>query len=163
MKRSKMKKYVVFAAALLLSGCAYLPDWDFSLSSLNPWAEDEQKTEKPVVTEQEVLPAAVNKYLWNASLEKLAFMKIETKNPQDGLIVTGWKVMAAAPNERFKISAEIICGELRADGLNIKVYREIKNGNNWRAVSSSPDLKTEVEQAIIKQAKILYINDSDKE
>lgn len=158
-----MKKYVVFAAALLLSGCAYLPDWDLSLNSLNPWAEEEQKAEEPAVTEQEALSASVNKYLWNASLQKLAFMKIETKNPQDGLIVTGWKTMAAAPDERFKISAEIVCGELRADGLDIKVYKEIKNGSGWRAVSSSPALKTEIEQAIIKQAKILYINDKDKE
>lgn len=163
-----MKKYFIFAAAVLLSGCASWSEWDFNWNSLNPWAEDkaaaaEEAKPAAAAKEQDVLPAEVNKYLWHASLEKLAFMGIEVQNPEDGLIVTGWKTMSAAQNERFKISAEILCGELRADGLDVKVYKEIKNGSGWRAVSPSPALKTEVEQAIIKQAKILYINDRNKE
>lgn len=159
-----MKKYLILAAATVLSGCSMWNDWDWNWNALNPWADDEaavQSAEEQTKTE---LPATVNKYLWQASLDKLAFMGIESRRPDAGQIITGWKTFPAAPNERFKIMAEINSGELRADALDIKVYKEAKTRRgNWIKTAPSDALTGELEQAVITQAKILYINDKNKE
>lgn len=162
-----MKKCLILAAAVWLSGCSTWQSWNFDWywNRLNPWHEDEQEAEKSAEKAKpaEQLPATVNKYLWQACVDKLSFMGIETKNPQEGLLVTKWTGLSAVPNERFKISAEVDGGELRADALDIKVYKEEKGSNGWVKTAASPALKIEVEQAVIKQAKILYINDKNNE
>lgn len=162
-----MKKSLILAAVVWLSGCSAWQSWNFDWdwNRLNPWHENTQEAEKSVekVKSAEQLPATVNKYLWQACVDKLSFMGIETRNPQEGRLITGWKSLTAAPSERFKIAAEVAGGELRADALDVKVYKEVKEGGNWVKKAASPALKIEIEQAIIKQAKILYINDKNKE
>ena len=161
-----MKKIFILGVVALLSGCTtwnnMTENWSWNWNALNPWAETEDSTELKA-EENEQTPVSVNKYLWQASLDKLAFMGISTENPQDGRIVTEWKSLPAAPSERFKIVAEIEGQELRADALDIKVYKEINGKNGWMRSAPSNALENEIEQAIISRAKILYINDDNKE
>ena len=152
-----MKKYFILAGAMLLSACSMWNNW--SLDSLNPWANNEQETAQ--APQQNILPENVNKYLWQASLDKLAFMGIVEENPEEGRIVTDWKVLPAAPNERFKFVAEIDGGELRADALDIKAYKEVKGKNGWVKTSPTSSFENEVGQAIVTRAKTLYIQDKE--
>ena len=157
-----MKKLMILVMAFVLSGCSMWNDWHWDWNSLNPWSEDE-----PVVTpekEESVdLPATVNKYLWMASLDKLAFMDIDSQNPQEGRIETNWKSPTGYSNERFKVVSEITDGELRADALKIKVYKEVNSKNGWRKAAPSTAFVSSIEQVIINQAKVLYINDKNKD
>ena len=153
-----MKNLWTLAMMAMLSGCSM---WnDLSWDSLNPWAESEDdiKVEEPTQAEK-VLPQNVNKYLWQASLDKLAVLVIETETPEDGCIISAWK--KSTDNERFKIVSEIDGGELRADALNVKVYKEVFRNNAWIKTAPSKSFENAVAQAIIKQAKILYMNDKD--
>ena len=155
-----MKKYLVLAAIMGLSGCSF---WNnLSWDVLNPWAENAEPTEHVApVAESEQLSVNVNKYLWQASLDKLAFMGIAEKNPQSGRIVTAWKILPSAPNERFKLVAEINSGELRADALDVKAYKEVRGQNGWFKATPSATFENEVGQAIITRAKVLYIQDKE--
>ncbi len=154
-----MKKYFVLMAVTMLSGCSY---WNnLSWDMLNPWSENDVSVESAET--QPALPANVNKYLWQAGLDKISFMEIVSENPQEGRIETAWKNLPSAPNERFKIVAEINDGELRADALHVKVYKEVKGKNGWTKTAPSSDFEKEIEQAIISRAKVLYIQDQDKE
>lgn len=158
-----MKKFLVFALAALLSGCSMWNDWhwDFHWRDLNPWADDEEQVSAVSEEKDEiVLPATVNKYLWKASLETLSFMGIASENPSEGRIITDWKTFAG---ERFKIVAKISSGELRADGLDVDVYKEVKARQAWVKTSPTKGFEGEVTQAIITKAKILYINDENKD
>ena len=158
-----MKKYFILAGALLLSGCSMWNSW--SWDSLNPWAGENEEEEEVVVqpSQQTTLPENVNKYLWQASLDKLDFMGIAEKNSEEGRIVTDWNVLPAAPNERFKFEVKIDGGELRADALDVKAYKEVKSKNGWVKTLPSSSFENEVGQAIITRAKTLYIQDQDKE
>ena len=142
-------------AVILLSGCSMWNNWHWDWSALNPWSKDKED----VVAQSVEEPQVVNKYLWQASLDKLSFMGIVSQNPQSGRIVTDWKMLPATPNERFKAIVEIDGTDLRADALNVKIYKEIKSNGDWVKTRPSVVFENEVGQAIITRAKILYIND----
>lgn len=156
-----MKKYFILAGAMLLSACSMWNNW--SLDSLNPWAAEEEEENVQETSQQAALPENVNKYLWQASLDKLAFMGIAEENSEEGRIVTDWKVLPSAPNERFKFVAEIDSGELRADALDIKAYKEVRGKDGWIKTMPTSSFENEVGQAIITRAKTLYIQDQNKE
>ena len=143
-----MKKHFssLLAAAFLLSGCSWL-------SALNPWAE-----EKPAAETREVVPEArgVNRYLWQASLEKMSKMPLLKSDLENGTIVSDWMVVNGVPDEKFKITVRILCPELRADGLKVNVSKMNRIGGEW--VQSQPDrrLAGEIEKIILKQASVLY-------
>ena len=150
-----MKNSFVLAVTILLSGCSVWNSWHWDWSALNPWSSDKND----VAVQELEQPQRVNKYLWQAALDKLSFMGIVSQNPQSGRIVTDWKTLSAVPNERFKAIVEIDGPDLRADALSIKMYKEIKNKNGWVKTRPSIVFENEVGQAIITRAKILYIND----
>lgn len=163
-----MKKHLILVTTFILSGCSMWQNW--SWNSLNPWS-DNQNTDvvaesqpEPEKETEVLLPENVNKYLWQASLDRLAVMGISAQTPEEGRIVTDWKVLPSAPKERFKIVAQVDGGELRADALDIKVYKELKNSNGqWVKVAPTAGFETQVGQAIITKAKVLYINDQDRD
>lgn len=145
-----MKKYMLLLAAAALSGCSM---WqNFSFDDLNPWAAETLPAEA-----QQKTKIAVNPYLWQAALDKLTFMGIKYQNAQNGQIMTEWKTYGT---ERFKVIAEVKGTEMRADALHVNVYKEIKGKSGWFKAVPGDGFRAEVENAIIKQAKVLYRNDN---
>ncbi len=141
-----MKKHLCILAAglVLLSGCSWI-------SALNPWSDNEEIS--PVEAEA-VLP--VNRYLWQASLDKLSALPLLSKDAGSGVIVSKWYGSAKAPNERFKIMVRVLCKELRADGLSVKVFKMEQVNGNWEKAMPDPLVAAEIESAILKQARVLY-------
>ena len=71
--------------------------------------------------------------------------------------------MASAPNEKIKIVAEISSGELRADALDVNVSKEIYVKGNWVRTAPASAFENAVEQAIVTRAKVLYVQDKNKD
>src|SRR5438874_8475199 len=69
----------------------------------------------------------VNSYLWRATLDTLAFMPLQSADPYGGVVITDWYVNPEAPGERFKCTVYILDARLRADGLNVAVFKQNKN------------------------------------
>ncbi len=101
----------------------------------------------------------VNSFLWRASLDTLAFMPLTSADPFGGVIITDWRSDPASPEERFKMTVYILDQQLRADGLRVAVFRQIRDSAGvWSDAAVNPDTGLKLENAILTRARQLRIN-----
>jgi hypothetical protein len=94
----------------------------------------------------------VNKYIWNASLDVLNFLPIQSVDPFTGVIVTGY---GTPPGGGRAYRATIYVQDPALDARSLKVALESRGGG-----SVSPDTVRAVEDAILTRARQLRIADS---
>lgn len=99
----------------------------------------------------------VNAYLWRASLDTLAFMPLQSADPFGGIIITDWYSDATSPTERFKATVYILDTRLRADALNVSIFRQTQVGGQWQDASVDPDTEIQIENAILTRARQLRL------
>jgi len=101
----------------------------------------------------------VNSYLWRATLDTLAFMPLSSADPYGGVIITDWYVNPEKPDERFKCTVYILDARLRADGLNVAVFKQSRDASGaWVDSASSPQTETDIENAILTRARQLRLS-----
>lgn len=101
---------------------------------------------------------AVNGYLWRASLDTMSFMPLSSADPFGGVIVTDWYIPPESQNERFKVQIYILDRQLRADGLRVTVFRQVRSGSgNWIDAAVKPETAADLENAILTRARQLRI------
>lgn len=101
---------------------------------------------------------SVNRYLWNASLDTLSFLPLQSTDPFGGVIITDWGTTKGKPNERVKVTARIISPDLRASALTVNVHRQIKDETgNWETASISEETVRQLEDSILQRARQLRI------
>jgi len=100
----------------------------------------------------------VNSYLWRASLDTLNFMPLQSADPFGGVIITDWYSASATPNERFKATVYILDTRLRADALNVSIFRQTNTGGQWTDASVDPDTEIQIENAILQRARELRLS-----
>ena len=101
----------------------------------------------------------VNAFLWRASLDTLDFMPLESADPKAGLIITEWYTHPEKPDERLKATVYILDTRLRADGLNVALFRQMYNGANWVDATIDPDTEIQLENRILSRARELKVGD----
>jgi hypothetical protein len=94
----------------------------------------------------------VNKYLWQASLEVLNFLPIESVDPFTGVIVTGYGV---PPGGGRAYRATIYVQDPALDARSLKVALQSRGGG-----PVSVETQRAVEDAILTRARQLRIRDS---
>ncbi len=98
----------------------------------------------------------VNAFLWRATLDTISFMPLASADPFGGVVLTDWHSPATAPNERFKLNVYILGQALRADGIRVAAFRQVKNQTNeWQAIEIDPKAVTDIENAILTRARQL--------
>ncbi len=100
----------------------------------------------------------VNSFLWRASLDTLNFMPLASADPFGGVIITDWYSDAAAPNERFKATVYILDTRLRADALNVSIFRQQQVNGQWVDATVDPDTEIQIENAILTRARQLRLS-----
>ena len=101
----------------------------------------------------------VNGYLWRATLDTLAFMPLQSADPYGGVVITDWYVNPEKPNERFKATVYILDSRLRADGLNVTVFKQVNDGaGNWSPAPTADQTPTDIENAILTKARQLRLS-----
>lgn len=93
----------------------------------------------------------VNKYLWQASLEVLNFLPIQSVDPFSGVIVTGY---GTPPGGGRAYKATVYIQDPALDARSLKVALESRGG------AVSPDTVRAVEDAILTRARQIRIRDS---
>lgn len=97
----------------------------------------------------------VNSYLWRATLDTLAFMPLASADPFGGVIITDWYSPPETPTERFKMTIYILDRQLRADGLKVAAFRQIRSGEQWADAAISAETTGNLENAILRRARQL--------
>ena len=101
----------------------------------------------------------VNSYLWRASLDTLAFMPLASADPYGGVINTDWYTNPEKPDERFKCTVYILDTRLRADGLTVTVFKQIKGADGaWTDSTTSNQTQVDFENAILTKARQLRLS-----
>lgn len=100
----------------------------------------------------------VNGYLWRATLDTLSFMPLASADPYGGVVITDWYVNPEKPDERFKATVYILDTRLRADGLNVTVFKQISDGaGGWTDAPTAAQTETDIENAILTRARQLHL------
>lgn len=94
---------------------------------------------------------AVNKYLWNASLDVLSFLPIQSVDPFTGVIVTGY---GTPPGGGRSYRATIKVSDPAMDARALKLSLQGPGG-----ASVAPGTVRAVEDAILTRARQLRIRD----
>ncbi len=100
----------------------------------------------------------VNSYLWRASLDTLNFMPLASADPFGGVIITDWYSDPTTPTERFKATVYILDTRLRADALNVSIFRQTQTGGAWSDATVDPDTEIQIENAILTRARQLRLS-----
>ncbi|MBI3420165.1 MAG: DUF3576 domain-containing protein [Proteobacteria bacterium] len=165
-----------FAALLLLAACAGVnreekfPDKDRESRyaygsavsekggfSLFGDRDDERK-------KRQATGIGVNGFLWRAALDTIAFMPIASADPFGGTVITDWYSTPAAPNERVKLNVFVLSRDLRADGVKVSVFRQVKEkSGNWADATAAADTASKLEDSILTRARQLRVKSLEDE
>ena len=107
--------------------------------------------------EQSQYSMAVNAFLWRASLDTLIFMPIDKSDPIGGVISTNWYSGPDISNERMKVFIYIKDRRLRADALEVSVFRQIKTNNVWQDAEVNSETSKLIENSILTKARELRL------
>ena len=146
---------VLGALALSVSGCGMMGARPAGASSggLIPHLGSKPAVNAPVAG------IGVNTYLWRASLDTIAFMPLASADPFGGVIITDWYVNPEKPDERFKTTVYILDTRLRADGLNVTVFKQTKDAAGaWVDAPVAGQTDTDIENAILTRARQLRLS-----
>ena len=95
---------------------------------------------------------SVNKYLWQASIEVLNFLPINSADPFSGIIVFG---KGKAPGSSQFYDATIYISDPALDARSLSVTVRSSNG------TVSSEAKREIERAILSRARQLRLKELD--
>ena len=101
----------------------------------------------------------VNSYLWRATLDTLAFMPLASADPWGGVVITDWYTNPEKPDERFKATVYILDARLRADALNVTVFKQVKDpAGSWVDSAVADQTATDIENSILTRARQLRLS-----
>ena len=144
--RSASVVATAFLASASLAACSHAPSAGFHLGGRNARSTSEATI-------------GVNGYLWRATLDTLAFMPLSSADPWGGTVITDWYANPEKPDERFKATVYILDTRLRADGLKVTVFKQLRDsGGAWVDSPSSDQTETDIENAILTRARQLRLS-----
>ena len=103
--------------------------------------------------------------MWRASVKLLEFTPFSNVDYSGGIIITDWfSNDETNQNESIKITVKFLSNEIRADGIDVLVYKRVclSNNNNCKINKVESDLSKEIKLAILKEATILKELDEEK-
>ena len=142
-----MRVLPALLCALVLAGCG---------GSSNDGTK-EMDTGTSIASGSGRMTLGVNSYLWHASLDTLSFLPLASADPFGGVIISEWYVAPTSPDERLKVTIYIMDRALRADGLKVVVFRQVRAGNAWQDAAPSADTAHKLEDSILTRARELRL------
>ncbi len=107
------------------------------------------------LTKKKEYDFASSNELWRASLDAIDFMPLINANYSGGIIITDWYSEQNSNNESVKISIRFLSNEIRADALDIKVFKKVCPKLNQCVITKTGDkLIKELAKNILKKAAV---------
>lgn len=99
----------------------------------------------------------VNAFLWRAALDTVSFMPLASADPFGGTILTDWYVPDESKGERFKLNVFIMSKQLRSDGIQVRVFKQVAQKKGWVDAPPSAEMARNLEDAILVRARQLRV------
>ena len=98
----------------------------------------------------------VNRFLWRAALDSVAFMPLASADPYGGVIITDWYAPPESPNERFKLTVQVSGKELRSTGVKVSVFKQKREEKGqWASAAVAKNTGIDLENVILARARDL--------
>jgi hypothetical protein len=103
---------------------------------------------------------ATSNAMWRASLDLLDFTPLSNVDYSGGIIITDWFADDnSSENEQIKITVKFLSNEIRADGLDVTIYKKIcDTENKCNTIKVESVIENEIKLAILKKAAELQEN-----
>lgn len=96
----------------------------------------------------------VNAFLWRATLDTISVWPVSSADPFGGVIITDWYQPPEVAGERFKMNVYILDRALRADGVRVAVFRQVRDTQlGWKDAPVQRETSTRLEDAILMRAR----------
>ncbi|MDA0238482.1 MAG: DUF3576 domain-containing protein [Proteobacteria bacterium] len=96
----------------------------------------------------------VNAFLWRATLDTISVWPVSSADPFGGVIITDWYQPPEVSGERFKMNVYILDRALRADGVRVAVFRQVRDTQlGWKDAPVQRETSTRLEDAILMRAR----------
>lgn len=96
----------------------------------------------------------VNAFLWRATLDTISVWPVNSADPFGGVIITDWYQPPDVAGERFKMNVYILDRALRADGVRVAVFRQVRDTQlGWKDAPVQKTTATRLEDAILMRAR----------
>ena len=106
---------------------------------------------------------AVNSFLWQASLDVLDFMPLNSTDAQSGIIISDWYQLDDKFCNLYKINIFIKSKELKADSLNISVFKNNScSTKNIGSVVKDDKMGQMIKDKIIERARFIKVSAEQK-
>ena len=92
------------------------------------------------------------------SYDTLNFMPLQSADPFGGVIITDWYSAPTTPNERFKATVYILDTRLRADALNVSIFRQTNAGGSWSDASVDPETENQIWNPVLHRPRELRLS-----
>ncbi len=102
---------------------------------------------------------SVNPLLWRATLDSLSFMPLASADSAGGVIVTDWHQSKENSRERYKVTVRILSRQLRADALQVRIFKQSQIQGGWKDVETQSSLSTGLEDIILTRARQLRMQE----
>ena len=114
-------------------------------------------------TESGVFEFASSNAMWRASIKLLEFTPLSNVDYSGGIIITDWFSDKNKENVYTKITVKFLSNEVRADGINIIVYKKTCDDlNKCKTSKVESSLADEIKLAILKEAALIENNELKK-
>jgi hypothetical protein len=101
--------------------------------------------------------SGVSPVLWQATLDTLNFVEMESVDPIAGLAVTKWYSPKGKPNERLRVTTFIKSRALRSDAFVVTVERQTRGPTGWQDATVANDVIDNLENNILERARQIHI------
>jgi hypothetical protein len=106
------------------------------------------------------ISVAVNKYIWNATIQILDFMPLNSCDMLSGIIITDWHTPHDKPNYAFKINIFINGDVISPESIDIRVFEKVLKNGIWITENKTSNLGKILESKILQKARTLYVSTS---
>ena len=166
MKNTAFLKLIIFLVILtpLINSCGPFKPKKVDARNVPTNAEDRVKKNieegrgfslQGALTKGGTFDFASSNELWRASLDTIDFIPLINANYSGGIIITDWYSEQSSSNESVKISIRFLSNEVRADALDIKVFKKVcPKLNQCQIIETGDELIKELQKKILRKAAI---------
>jgi len=151
----------VFFPCFLAISCSSL---DIQQNETDLWAdrlESDGKDIKSATPLQDFFPdifgdsyaSIIDSITFEVALNKLSILPIITASKQDGIITTDWYSTTSNSSERVKFNIIIKDDNMTEDSIQIKMFKEILDGNVWKTEKIDSNTADKIKENILLTAR----------